>query len=443
MMGKKHNDSDLYEILHFTPKISSEVQDKIDTAYEQIRNADVCHDSASAAKKIPGAFEKRRLRKGISLGFAAAFVLTLAFLGFSNPALAGKIPFIGRIFKLVETDIGYQGNYSEHSVPVTPSESDTAVSQSGSTKTYTSKERNAAKAISEDASPDDFSQTSENVTITFSEASYTEMALYFSLEIYSEEGFPEDFNRVKNMDGYILSYDVLNMHSRQSFDFSMTNSAGDENSIALSSEEEGFPAPYSIEGIYIDTHTFLGVIRVDMEEVRRILDVDSLPPEFIYTLTIDRFWGRLNETEDVTASNSETGETMVIPQPIKKYYEGPWSFTIPVSLNETETLTKELMDTNETGFGIATVVKTPYEIKADPILPDNVDSFDYIVVITDADGNILDSQGQTADIYSVYGRNTDTVYIYVLDYMTYMDECKYENASLLPEKALYQTTVTW
>lgn len=399
-MKREHRDDLLYGILHYTPEASFKVQKQINDAYEQIR------EGRTGTADIRMKRRHRKLRSRSLIGLAAAILLLVTFLGFGNPALAAKIPFIGRIFRLVETEIGYQGNYSEHAVPVTPSPATSSGSEA----------------------PEDFSQTAKNVTVTFSEASYSEMALYFSLEIYSEEGFPEDFNRVKNMEGYILSYDILNMISRQSFDFS---------------EAEDLYGPFSIEGNYADSHTFLGVIRVDLNEVRRLLEMDTLPPEFVYSLTIDRFWGSLSETESVTASNSETGETLVIQQPVKKYYEGPWSFTIPVSMDGTEAQRKELNDTNETGFGIATVVKTPYEIKAEPILPDSADPFDYIVVITDADGKILDSQGSIVEVYSVYGRNTDTVHIYVLDEITYFDECKSDNAYLLPEKALYQTTVTW
>ena len=116
---------------------------------------------------------------------------------------------------------------------------------------------------------------------------------------------------------------------------------------------------------------------------------------------------------------------------------------MPVSIDKTDTIVKEIMETNADGVGISTVIKTPYEMKADIILPDGVEPYDYIVVITDADGKILDTQGNIMEIYSTYGRNTDTVHIYVVDYMTFMNECKAENAYLLPEKALFQTTVTW
>lgn len=262
------------------------------------------------------------------------------------------------------------------------------------------------------------------------------------MEIDCEEGFPEDFNWVKNMEDYILSYDSLSMTSTQQFDFSQADPTLYNTDILSCTEAEGLPTPYSIEGNYADSHTFLGVIRVDLETIRQILGVDTLSPQFTYSFTIQKFWHDLNETKEVTAT-SEDGETITLLENVKKYYDGPWSFTIPVSMNQADTQTKELMQANADGIGIASVTKTPYEIKADILLPTGVEPFDYVVAITDADGKILDSQGGISEIYSVYGRNTDTVHIYVVDYNTYMDECKAENAYLLPEKALFQTTVEW
>ena len=36
-MKKEHRDSDLYEILHFTPEITPEIKHSINTAYAQIK----------------------------------------------------------------------------------------------------------------------------------------------------------------------------------------------------------------------------------------------------------------------------------------------------------------------------------------------------------------------------------------------------------------------
>lgn len=434
-MKKEHNDPELYEILHFKPETSTEVQDKINNAYEQIKNGKT------------DAFGKRKHRARFYLASAAAVIFFLGFLGFSNPALAGKIPFIGRIFELVGDKLGYPGDFREHSVPLTDPKTDN--DQIAPTDENTDTQNNNAPVTDTDPlqtsvpETDEYSQTAGDITITFSEACYTEMALYFSLEIYSAEGFPEDLNRVKNMEGYILSYDVLNMQCSQNFDFSQADPALYDTDILSCTPEEGLPTPYSIEGNYVDSHTFLGVIRVDLATIRDILNVETLPPEFVYSINIERFWGSLNSYKEVPATDQETNETHMIQVPEKKHYSGPWEFTVPVSIDKTDTMVKEIMETNADGVGISKVTKTPYEIKADIILPDNVDSWDYIVVITDADGKILDSQGNIVEIYSTYGRNTDTVHVYVMDYLTFADECKAENASLLPEKALFQTTIEW
>lgn len=433
-MKKEHRDSELYEILHFKPEITPEIEYGIDTAYAQIREDNL--KMRKNTKRVKNSNKGKR--KFFYMGLAAAFLLAFGFWGFSNPVLAGKIPFLGRIFRLVENNIGYSGNYSENAIPL--AEPDAASSKDNSAGESAAPENFASDNTALDSSA--YSQTANGVTITLSEACYSELALYFSVEIDCEEGFPEDFNWVKNREDYILSYDFLHMTSSQQFDFSQADPALYNTDLLSCTEAEGLPTPYSIEGNYADSHTFLGVIRVDLETIRQILGVDALPPEFTYSFTIQKFWHDLNETKEVTAT-SEDGETITLLDGVKKYYEGPWSFTIPVSMDPTDTQTKELMQTNADGIGIASVTKTPYEIKADILLPENAESFDYIVVITDADGKILDSQGQIMEIYSVYGRNIDSVHIYVLDHDTFMDECKAENASLLPEKALFQTTVEW
>ena len=428
-MKKEHMDPELYEILHFNPQASIEVQNKIDNAYKQIKNSKT------------GSLKKRKHRAHFYFASAAAIILILGFLGFTNPVLAGQIPFIGRIFQLVEDKIGYPGNFSDRAQPVTDTESEKGTLNIPPTDS--GNDVPPTEESSSDTENNTYSQTTGDVTVTLSETCYTEMALYFSLEFHSEEGFPEDFNRVKNMEDYILSYDFLNMQYSHIFDFSQADPELYNTDIISCTIEEGLPTPYIIEGNYVDSHTFLGVIRVDLNELRNTLGIETLPPEFTYSFSIIDFWGSLNSYKEVQITNPDTNETSTIKNPEKKHYRGPWNFTVPVSIDETDTVVKEIMETNADGVGISTVIKTPYEMKADIILPDGVEPYDYIVVITDVDGEILDTQGNIMEIYSTYGRNTDTVHVYVVDYMTFMDECKAENAYLLPEKALFQTTVTW
>ena len=108
-MKKEHNDDELYKILHFTPEVTPETQNKIDAVYEQIRS-----HAAPLSKKTK--------KKRPYLYVAAALIFAFGIWGFSNPAFAGKIPFIGRIFMIVEDNIGYSGNFSENAVPITSPE---------------------------------------------------------------------------------------------------------------------------------------------------------------------------------------------------------------------------------------------------------------------------------------------------------------------------------
>lgn len=433
-MNKKHIDSELYNILHFTPSVSYEVQDKISSAYDKIRTESV--SKPSITKK----------HSGLYLGFAAAFILAVGLLGSDRSVIAAKISFVRNIFHMIEDKISYPGNFSDNNISFTDTSNDTV-----SVNDDSSAKNTDTTAIS---------QTSGDITVTFSEASYTDMALYYSLELYSETGFPQDFDKVKNMKDYALSYNVLNMRSSQRFDFSdsakstaaarpddseasyvLPESDALEQQILYCSIENGRPSPYSIEGVFVDEHTFVGAIRIDLEAIKNILNTDTLPDRFTYGLTIEKFWGTLNEYDDVPITDPETKEVTVIKEARKKYYEGPWEFTIPVAINAADTQVYEIDETNKDGIGISSVTRTPYELKADIILPQEADPADYIVVITDADGRILDSQGYNAEIYSTFGRNINTVQVYVADYYTYMNECKADNASLLPEKALFETTV--
>ena len=140
-----------------------------------------------------------------------------------------------------------------------------------------------------------------------------------------------------------------------------------------------------------------------------------------------------------------------------KRYEGEWNFEFDVSLDTSRTQTVELNDTNAEGLGISKVEKTPYEITAQMIIPSDKLNYDYFLVILDKDGELLDYQGSYADTYQLYGRDTGTVYIYICDYIQYMDEIKgyywspdYEEKKktktykqYLDEKSLYHTEVTF
>lgn len=86
---------------------------------------------------------------------------------------------------------------------------------------------------------------------------------------------------------------------------------------------------------------------------------------------------------------------------VKKAMNGEWNFSIPITIDQSGTQVKEIMETNEDGLGISKVTKTRF-----------------------------------AEVYSLYGRNTDTVHIYVMEGMAGLEYIG-DKAYLLPKKALF------
>ncbi|MCH1984339.1 DUF4179 domain-containing protein [Ruminococcus sp. OA3] len=396
----KYSEETMKRVLGQEPAQSAVIDRSMEEAYQKIRSAKT-------------GYKKRSFRKmltGITGTAAVAAVACAVFV--SNPVLAEKIPLIGRIFQTVEEDVTYKGDYSSH----------------------------AQSLVTEGNEEDSqYVQTSNGITVTVSEAYYDSMALYLAVSIENEEGFPDDFIRTQNMEGYQLDYDRLELTTSVGFDFSEAGLG-----VVECTTENGMITPYYIEGQFEDNQTFAGIIRMDLEYLADGAGgYIEVPDQFGYTLRISDIFSDLS-----TASTTQTvndpdnpGETLTIPVTDQKHYEGEWEFNFDVVLDNSSTTTVTVDETNEAGVGISAVTRTAYEIKADAIIPEGASPADYIVAICDADGELLESQGDIVEVYSTHGRDTSKVSVYVVDYITYMDECKGDNAYLLPEKALYQTEI--
>jgi len=384
-MREKFSEKDYRDVLGTNLAESDVINEKMEEAYQIIRN----RTKASAHRK--------KGMKGFIMGMsgmAAAVVLSITVC-VANPALAAKIPFIGNIFDTVEGDIGYKGDYSQSAEKlVTPEE------------------------IKEDGTIDSpYVQTSNGITVTVSECNYESMAMYLAVSIESEEGFREELIEEANRGEYSSLY----IESTAKADFS--SAGGGE---IVFDPAWGTSAPYYIQGTFVDNGTFAGVIRVDLLDVQFLDEngswqqVEKIPDEFPYELNITSIFADPEEEEKLT---------------------GEWNFTLDVKLNHENTITKEINETNEAGIGISTVTKTAYELNAKLLLPDDASRADYIVEVCDADGKPLESQGEIAEIYSTYQRDVSRITIYVVDYLTYMDECKGNNYVNLPDKAVFETEV--
>lgn len=101
--------------------------------------------------------------------------------------------------------------------------------------------------------------------------------------------------------------------------------------------------------------------------------------------------------------------------------EGDWEFSIPIKKNHEDTVTKEINLLDEKGYGIASVTRTPFEVQIN-----EVPGGDYCYTVLDANGEPLDygNQGGSTNILSIKDRDISKIYVYVCDYMEYMDEIK-------------------
>lgn len=429
--------------------------------------------------------KKRQRRKKFittTTGIAAA-VAVFSLFCVSNPALAAKIPLIGHIFERVESTVSYKGDFSSTAqVLVTEGTddtlADTEINETGAEK---EKQDGVQEQVAEESK---YVKTSNGLTVTVSEVYYSTKALYLAMSVKNEEEFPQDFMKTKNMDGYILDYDMLALNGTASFSFS---------------DMDVGPELY-IEGQFIDNHTFAGIYRVPLdqfsyyptdEEIAATgLDINDywkddmstdeaaakvdeynlklkekfpdigkpipIPDNFTYSLNITSIFGELFETEEKTVTFPE-GDSGVVYENLVKKYEGNWDFQFDVALDTSRTSNIELNDTNENGLGISKIEKTPYEITAEMIIPSDKLNYDYFLVMLDKNGDLMDYQGSTTDTYQLYGRDTSTVHIYICDYMQYMDEIKgyywspdYEEKKktktfmqYLDEKSLYHTEVSF
>ena len=104
------------------------------------------------------------------------------------------------------------------------------------------------------------------------------------------------------------------------------------------------------------------------------------------------------------------------------WVDGDCDFTIPVEKNDAQTVIKEIQAVDSEGNGVISLTKTPFEIT----MNESGDTADYFPVILDADGKPM-SFGKftgTANTVAISDRDISTVYVYLCDYIEYMDELK-------------------
>ena len=444
------------------PKPSKEFHDRFEESLKLIKQrAEHTGEKALAGAEIVSMNRKAKRKMGrlkrAAMGCTAAAAAMAVFLGacYQNPVWASNLPLIGHIFERMEGKLSYGENYKDYAEPL---ESKAAGDQDGG-----GQEGQAESA---------FTKTVDGTTVTMSESYCSGSALYLSVLIESEEAFQDTF---KNESGQ----PSICIQTTENYSF---NPQEQKNLVYL-------------EGEFLDDNTYTGVMRIDLntkntdatelekkqaeaEAAGEVFMVDAevlkqystkleIPEQFTLNLDISQIIGQLAEPDVfdtgytveeleamsdeewkqvMTAAENEGGWNSFPNSHENWWMDGSWQFELDIKADHSKIQTAEVNQMNEEGAGIASVVKTPFELTVNELYEDESKRTDYFPVILDAQGR--DMEVISGDVNTVPVKNYDvsTVYVYLCDYMEYMDELKGHKQedgykALIDEKAKFAAEV--
>ncbi len=239
---------------------------------------------------------------------AAAVLITGIVICYSNPALASKIPLIGRIFAKIEQEVPFSGNYSEKADSLVSVVPESVPNQ------------NSADTISPN-----LSVTDAGITLTAAEVYCDGISVFLTAQVYAEQGgflhIPshhiinrEDISHLLYLEGdWKLSEDVMSQPMENLF----------------------------VEGKIIDDHTFVGMIKFDLDTNVRTQDTLSLQLSVIG-------W------DDTTIESTETLSAA-------HQIDGHWNLEIPFQADLASTKEFEVNETRD-GYTIRKLFVSPYQV---------------------------------------------------------------------------------
>ena len=449
MMTLNYNEKDFQKKLQKDIEMPEIVHEHINQAYRLIENNAVLQKKAS---KDPYHWMKSGGR--IAGGMAAVLAVGFVFCAI-NPVMAKNIPVVGGLFEILQDNVSFFGDFSDHA---------TTLEAVDGTKTDSS-ETDGAKT---DHANNDaiYTKTADGLTITCSEVYANSQAIYVTMQFKSDKPFPEtetgaesgtpvidldmtggvDFNSEASpvIDGQvegkflddntyacIFRYDLAEAakdYTEYNEKYNeMTQQVLDEMGITLDELDDETDEGYAL------LEEFINKVSERGGEYQKYIKDIEIPDTFNLHLDITKVRGLEADYEWSEADEEKYGTDAGYYK-----YEGDWNFDIPVTVDDSQTEVLELNDTNEAGIGLRSVIRTPYELTVNELYEDGSDS-DCFMVALDANGNKLpynDSAGNCNN-FTIQDRDISTVDIYILDYTQYMDELKgpdnYNNNENKPE----------
>ena len=323
--------------------------------------------------------------KTTAAAVAAAVIGTLG-LGYFNPVLAAKIPLIGKIFEKVEDDVTYSGDYTDKGTVLTNEDHE------GNLDTL------------------DYSVSDKGITLTASEVYCDGYSIFLTVNIEAEDA---DFTHIPE---HYTGMNVADERTAAGFYIGGTWSANGNSPEMLKN---------TFEGEVIDSHTFAGMLKMDLEQEvsgsgELNLNVDGLGYDD----------DRMLDSEEISASH---------------WTDGSWNIVLPFEVNETDVKTIEVGE-KKGNFTLDNVVISPYQVivhtttpgkhkeldddwrekllSKDPDLTDaemyEIIGYSYEpcqTIVFNQDGEMLQSDMEMAGWagFAVQGKEIKTLHIFIFD----------------------------
>ena len=445
MMSLNNNEKEFQKKLQEDTEIPVIVHERIAQAYRLIEDNTV---TQKKAQKEP--YHWMKVGGRIAGGMAAVMAVGFIFCAV-NPVMAKKLPVVGGLFEVLQDNVSFFGDFADHATTLE------AVDTEGDSTTGSA---DAEVGTGEENSIEDtaYTKTTDGLTITCSEVFANSQAVYITMQLKSNQSFPETLMK---QDGE----PAIEMQGKQQLDFI----GADQDNFLFSNPE----------GKFLDDHTYACILRIDLamqtkdyteyeekydEMTQQVLDemgiteddltdqteegyellskyTDELctrggalksyikdielPEKFNLSLNIEQIRGMKKDYDSIIEANEDADDQADLGYYV---FKGDWSFDIPITVDDSQTEVMELNDTNDAGIGLKSVIRTPYELTVNELYEDGSDS-DTFMVALDANGNKLpynESSGNCSN-FAIQDRDISTVDIYILDYIQYMDELKGED----------------
>lgn len=242
-----------------------------------------------------------KIGKAAAAAVAAVVIATLG-LGYFNPALAAKIPLIGKIFEKVEDDITYSGDYTDKGTVLTNED------YAGNLDTP------------------DYSVSDQGITLTASEIYCDGYSIFLTVNIESEEA---DFTHIPE---HYTGMTIADNRTAAGFYIGGTWSVDGNSPEQLEN---------TFEGEVIDSHTFAGMLKVNLAQ--QISGSGELNLN-VNGLGYDD--DRMLDSEEISASH---------------WTDGSWNLVLPFEVNGTDVKTVEVGE-KKGNITLEDIVVSPYQV---------------------------------------------------------------------------------